>query len=410
LLRELHPEWSPAAIKSALMTTTRQDLVLENGTGTPGPFDFGAGHVVPNAAAEPGLVFDAGPDDYVAYTCTTATPRVTAAECERLAQAGFPQRGSDLNQPGIGVADLVSTRVVTRRVTNVGQTATYSANVVAPDGIAMSVEPSTLSLGQGETGTFQVTLTSDGSRPYEWGHGSLTWIGGANDVRSPVSALMLPFLGPGQVDAGGTAGSVGFDVEFGYSGPYSATVHGLRAPFLASGLMVSDDPANNYVFEPAAPPPGVARVAIFVPDDQLWFRVSLFDRFTDGNDDLDLYVFYCPANACTAIAGVSGNDGSDEEVNLLSPPAGQYIVDVHGFDTDQAAGGPGAVFDLYAWSFGNTDVAGNMTVAAPANAVNGATETLQIAWQDLAPTLYLGGISHRDGNQLLGLTLIDIEN
>lgn len=73
LIKQKHPHWSPAAIKSALMTTS----TTEDRAGRPiqaqqyseteamklvtaTPFDYGSGHVNPRAALDPGLIFDAG--------------------------------------------------------------------------------------------------------------------------------------------------------------------------------------------------------------------------------------------------------------------------------------------------------------------------------------------------------------
>ena len=74
LIKQKHPRWSPAAIKSALMTTTTtidrggRPLQAQQYTGsseettlvTATPFDYGSGHVDPRAALDPGLIFDAG--------------------------------------------------------------------------------------------------------------------------------------------------------------------------------------------------------------------------------------------------------------------------------------------------------------------------------------------------------------
>ncbi|KAJ0105034.1 hypothetical protein Patl1_18592 [Pistacia atlantica] len=74
LLKSSHPYWSPAAIKSAIMTTA--DLLNIEGkpivdeTLEPADiFGIGAGHVNPSRANNPGLVYDIQPDDYIPYLC-----------------------------------------------------------------------------------------------------------------------------------------------------------------------------------------------------------------------------------------------------------------------------------------------------------------------------------------------------
>ena len=78
LIRQAHPTWSPSAIKSALMTTSRQNITASTGLGDANPFDFGAGHIVPNAAVDPGLVYELSDDDYDAFACGIESPAVTA--------------------------------------------------------------------------------------------------------------------------------------------------------------------------------------------------------------------------------------------------------------------------------------------------------------------------------------------
>src|SRR3970282_2354207 len=48
LLKEGPPDWSPSAIKSALMTTAYQDVVREDSESLADPFDMGGGPLDPN--------------------------------------------------------------------------------------------------------------------------------------------------------------------------------------------------------------------------------------------------------------------------------------------------------------------------------------------------------------------------
>ena len=106
LLRQAHPDWSPAAIKSALMTTARQDINQQDGTTPANPFDFGAGHIVPNKANDPGLIYDVTDDEYDAFACGTASPAVDQVRCDALSAGGLSFDAEDLNQPSITVARL----------------------------------------------------------------------------------------------------------------------------------------------------------------------------------------------------------------------------------------------------------------------------------------------------------------
>ena len=96
LLKQAHPEWSAAMAKSALMTTAHQNVLDNNRTSPADPFDMGAGHIRPGgkwtkgSITEPGLVYDAGFNDYLGFMCD-AFPAVFAnptATCAALATAG----------------------------------------------------------------------------------------------------------------------------------------------------------------------------------------------------------------------------------------------------------------------------------------------------------------------------------
>ncbi|XP_057854422.1 subtilisin-like protease SBT3.18 [Cryptomeria japonica] len=77
LMKAVHSEWSPAIIKSALRTTSytvdnsHNAIIAVGFNGSaPTPFDMGVGHVDPNKAVDPGIVYEIGVEDYVNYLCT----------------------------------------------------------------------------------------------------------------------------------------------------------------------------------------------------------------------------------------------------------------------------------------------------------------------------------------------------
>ncbi|MBT8444187.1 MAG: S8 family serine peptidase, partial [Gammaproteobacteria bacterium] len=188
LLMQAHPDWSPAALKSALMTTAHQSLTKSDGETQANPFDFGAGHIVPNKAFDPGLVFDAGDDDYDAFACGFAIESVPQQRCDDLAASGMSFRARDLNQPSIAISRLTSQQTVTRRVTNVTDEAqNFAVTVAPPVGMQVSVDPPTLALAPGQTATFDTTLTYLSGPLDLWRFGSLTWSSNDHDVRSTIA-------------------------------------------------------------------------------------------------------------------------------------------------------------------------------------------------------------------------------
>jgi subtilisin family serine protease len=408
LLRQAHPDWSPAALKSALMTTARQSLLSSDGQSAAIPFDYGAGHIVPNAATDPGLVYDVADAEYDAFACGTQSPAVSAERCDELADANYSFAAADLNQPSITVSRLANDQTISRRVTNVGeQSESYTANISAPAGIAISVTPPSLTLAPGESATYDVTLTHTSGALDLWRFGSLTWESDEHSVYSTIAVKPISITAPAEVTMLGESGSISFPVEFGYSGAYSAGVHGLNLPLITNAF-VDNDPTKTFSFRTAN---GVTAHLIDVPSNQAYARFALFDSLTDGNDDLDLYIYFCADNVNCVKVGESGEPTSQEEFDLLLPAAGRYAVLIHGFATDQSAGGAGANYTMLAWAFGLDDDKGNMTATGPALVTAGTTEDITVTWSGLAPnTIYLGGVSHTTPDGLAAITVIRVGN
>ncbi|KAL6844701.1 hypothetical protein ACP4OV_025360 [Aristida adscensionis] len=204
LLKALHPDWSPAAIKSAIMTTAR----VRDNTGRAmsnssflraTPFGYGAGHVQPNRAADPGLVYDANATDYLAFLCAlgyNSSVVATFVSGGGACPARRP-RPEDLNYPSVAVPHLSPSggaRTVTRRVRNVGAgAAAYDASVAEPRGVAVAVRPRRLEFAAaGEEREFTVTFRARAGLfvPGEYVFGRLVWSerAGRRRVRSPLVA------------------------------------------------------------------------------------------------------------------------------------------------------------------------------------------------------------------------------
>ena len=187
LLMQRHPDWSPMAVKSALMTTGR-DVLDGPGSDPAVAFAQGAGHVQPNSAADPGLVYDSGADDWTAFLCAT-TKGVSADACAAEKKKGKSFDPSDLNTPSIAIGRLGGTQTVTRSVTNVGRDrATYRPSVTGLDGVSVQVKPDRLTLRPGETTSFTVTFRRTSAAVNTYVSGQLTWRDGRHQVRIPVVA------------------------------------------------------------------------------------------------------------------------------------------------------------------------------------------------------------------------------
>ncbi|MFQ5609359.1 MAG: hypothetical protein ACE5F8_03725, partial [Woeseiaceae bacterium] len=273
----------------------------------------------------------------------------------------------------------------------------------------VAVNPPSLTIAPGETANFDVTVTFDDGPLDLWRFGSVTWVSADHSVRSTLAVKPVTLTAPFDLgDFFGAAGTQPFDVEFGYAGMYNARVHGLNAPQIQLGF-VDNDPTRTFTFRNGN---GVTQHRFDVAPGQLFLRFALFDRFTDGNDDLDMFVFFCGTDNTNCVEiGQSGEFTSEEEFNFFRPPAGVYGVLIHGFQTDEVAGGPGSNYELFGWSLGEIDDPGNMTVSGPAIVAPGLTDTITFDWAGLGPnTIYLGGISHNTPTGVSAITVFTVEN
>lgn len=170
LIKQKHPDWSPAAIASAIMTTAERTdhsgypILAEtmDGRQIANLFDYGAGVVYAARAMNPGLIFDIRFENYVQFLC--AVPGVDEGSVRRAVGVNNCPTArmrwcSDLNTPSVTIANLVGSRRVIRRVTNVGtETETYVVLVREPAGIAVRVTPRVFRISPNASRGFSITL------------------------------------------------------------------------------------------------------------------------------------------------------------------------------------------------------------------------------------------------------------
>ncbi|KAF7818765.1 subtilisin-like protease SBT4.15 [Senna tora] len=149
-VKSFHPDWSPAAIKSALMTTATPMKIMDMF----GELGSGSGQINPARAVDPGLVYDIKMNDYIAFLCKQGFDKTKIALL--IGNKGFncsnirsPPGDDGINYPSMNVQLMTAnsniSAVFHRTVKNVALgTSTYNARVTSPKGFSVEVIPSSL--------------------------------------------------------------------------------------------------------------------------------------------------------------------------------------------------------------------------------------------------------------------------
>ncbi|WP_295996310.1 S8 family serine peptidase [Rugamonas sp.] len=405
VLSQLHPDWSPAAIKSALMTTafdTQSDgrsgaLAWDGSALDTGklPWGQGAGQMAASAAADPGLIYDLGPDDYKRFLCgQTLTVAMDCGGVTALAS-------TDLNLASLSAEKVLGVQVLHRTVTNVGAAnASYTGSASVP-GFKADVQPATLTLAPGGKGDFTVTLTRTDATMHAWRYGALTWSdGNGHQVHSPLLARAAALDTPEDVYSEAAAGSKIVGLRSGYTGAVAALKGGLLAATQASATVGE----TQYDVSCPYPQDGVNVTPVTIPAGTLVARFALYNADTsDGaQSDLDLYL----ATADGTLIAASARSGSDEMVTWRNPTPGNYFVCVAGF----APAGGSATYKLSSWMVGPSSTGGNLKVALPGVLYQGKTATAGYSWSGLdSGKRYLGMVNYLVGGVAETSTLLEVD-
>ncbi|KAJ0970938.1 hypothetical protein J5N97_018897 [Dioscorea zingiberensis] len=219
LIRNAHPQWSPAMIRSALITTAmshdnRDREIVDQNLVIATPFAVGAGHVHPQSALDPGLVYDARSQDYINFLCTIG---YTHDMILRIVQAPYNCSKLDggpggLNYPSMVVIfnpemEMHALKRVVTKVSDHPETYKVRVSNPYPEKVQITVEPKTLVMNDvNETAQFTVFFRNmlfntshqqQQQKPPQPGRsaysyqmfGSLIWESSTHGVKSPIAVL-----------------------------------------------------------------------------------------------------------------------------------------------------------------------------------------------------------------------------
>ena len=221
------------------------------------------------------------------------------------------------------------------------------------------------------------------------------------------------FGAPASVSASEFTGSISIDVDFGYDGSYAALAAGLVAPARFQGFVI-DDPLNLYTIyaDDNAVPDHIQRYRITVAPGTRYLRVVTASTDAGSHDDLDLYVL-CPDGACPNGSEVLASNGS------TPPTKSSTSLTRRRASTSSTCTGstpmrrPAGQAPISRWASGRGPIStgrgpsrSNPHHRLPASAP--AVKSLSVGRTCSPGEFYLGLVTHSNGNDVLGQTLVEV--
>jgi subtilisin family serine protease len=364
LLLGKNPNWSPATVKSAMMTTAG-DVLNADGSKNTDVHATGAGQVDPARMVDPGLVYDAGLEDYLKFIQGTGVNL-------GLPSSTLPR---DMNVPSFSLGNLTGKITVTRTLTALTP-GNYKVKANVP-GIKVSVAPATLNFkAAGEKKTFKVSFENKGAALAQFAMGSLSWEGAGKTVTSPISVRPQSVLAAKDVafttDSG--TGSADINVVSGTDKPIAMTLDGLSkadssAVELIPGPFTGQADASTFVKQ------------VQVPAGAPLARFSVISN--DPDADFDMWVVTPRGVLTVATASAS------ETVSIPNPAAGSYTIYANLFSSPD---GKARTASVDAAVLGANENNATLT-PNPLVLPNGEAGKVTLNWTGLAPGSYIGRIT-----------------
>jgi subtilisin family serine protease len=252
LLVQLHPDWTPAQIKSALMNTATEEVFADtNHTVRAGVLDRGAGRIDLTRAGDPGL--------------TLAPPSLSGGEVPAGTAVPFTVSATDVTSTG-GTWDISTA---------------LSSN--APGNVSVSPAGGTITVKRGHTASFSLQVSAAaGAAPASYsGDVVLTQRGGGRVLHLPLWLRVVPTQSTAQVLlVDDDASSV--DSSFAdYSAVYRGVLDRLGVSYSYLDIGTGAFPSYNALF-------GYRTVVVFTGDndsfDTSGFSLSTHNRLSEWLD------------------------------------------------------------------------------------------------------------------------------
>ncbi|WP_052274058.1 S8 family peptidase [Arthrobacter sp. L77] len=375
-----NPAWSPATVKSAMMTTAYPLKTATGGVETD-VLAVGAGHINPATVLSPGLVYDQTVDDYLRFIEGTGVD---------LGIEGIePVAAKDTNVPSFALGNLTGRIEVTRTVTAVTP-GLYRATADVP-GVKVTVTPAVLNFSApGEKRTFKVSFENQSAPFGKFAAGSLTWSGQGKAVTSPVAVRPQAIKAPAEAafTSTGPDGSGTFDVTSGTNSPIEMTLQGLAkadssAINLVPGGLANANNASNAVKD------------VTVPAGAPIARFSVLSG--DPTADFDMFLI-TPAGTVTQVATADAS----ETVTLENPAPGKYRIIANLYASTGSAPTAGTIdAAILSGTEDNATLTPNPLVLA-----NGTTGAVTLSWTGLAAGSYVGRVTYAGSSAVTYVTVV----
>lgn len=393
LLKALHPEWTPAEIQSALMTTARTNVRNDDGVTPATPFAQGSGHINIAQAARAGLVLDVTTADYLA-----ANP----------ANGG---EHSELNLASVAESQCLLVCRWTRTVRSTLAVAeSWTVGATTSTGMIITAEPSQFTLEPGATQVITITTDASAAALNQWifGEIQLTPAGDTPPAHLPLAVSATASLFPDSVTIP-TRRNAGSHLVTGLQAieitDLTITPYGL-ATGEAANLALSQDPTNGDPYDNIND--GTVSVTLVeVPANSLRLFASILES---SAFDLDLFVGTGSVPSAATEVCYSASPTSIESCVVDHPAAGTWWILVQNWQASDTP--PDFVSLAYGLVAGDN---GNLWAEGPTSVPAGTAFDLRVYWdvpaleagQVLYGALALGTDPANPGN--LGMIFVDLE-